>query len=95
VPFFVFGENALGEGIGVRLSALDLPPAWYLVVTPQVCVSTKEIFAPRVDREVQSTQNTALFRGAGKERSRSGRERSKPRGERAARGFVARARKRA
>jgi 4-diphosphocytidyl-2-C-methyl-D-erythritol kinase len=44
VPFFLFGENALGEGAGERLSALALPPAWYLVLTPQVQVSTKEIF---------------------------------------------------
>lgn len=45
VPFFLFGENALGEGVGERLSALSLPPAWYLVLTPQVSVSTKEIFS--------------------------------------------------
>jgi 4-diphosphocytidyl-2-C-methyl-D-erythritol kinase len=45
VPFFIFGENALGEGIGERLSALDLAPAWYLVLQPQVSVSTREIFA--------------------------------------------------
>ncbi|HYD55578.1 MAG TPA: 4-(cytidine 5'-diphospho)-2-C-methyl-D-erythritol kinase [Burkholderiales bacterium] len=45
VPFFIFGRNAIGEGVGERLSALDLPPAWYLVLTPQVEVSTKEIFA--------------------------------------------------
>ena len=44
VPFFVFGRNALAEGIGERLSALDLAPAWYLVLTPQVSVSTKETF---------------------------------------------------
>jgi 4-diphosphocytidyl-2-C-methyl-D-erythritol kinase len=44
VPFFLYGRNALGEGIGERLQALDLPPAWYLVLTPQVSVSTKEIF---------------------------------------------------
>jgi len=45
VPFFVFGRNALGEGVGERLRALELPPAWYLVLTPQVSVSTKEIFS--------------------------------------------------
>jgi len=45
VPFFVFGRNALGEGIGERLTALELTPAWYLVLVPQVPVSTKEIFA--------------------------------------------------
>ncbi len=44
VPFFVFGRNAVGEGIGERLSALELPPAWYLVVDPQVSVSTRETF---------------------------------------------------
>lgn len=45
VPVFVFGENALGEGIGERLTRLVLPPAWYLVLMPQVSVSTKEMFA--------------------------------------------------
>jgi len=45
VPFFVLGRNALGEGIGERLTALDLPPAWYAVLVPQVSVSTKETFA--------------------------------------------------
>jgi 4-diphosphocytidyl-2-C-methyl-D-erythritol kinase len=44
-PLFVFGESALGEGIGERLTALVLPPAWYLVLVPQVAVSTKEIFS--------------------------------------------------
>jgi 4-diphosphocytidyl-2-C-methyl-D-erythritol kinase len=44
VPFFLFGKNAMGEGVGERLQALDLEPAWYLVLTPQVAVSTKEIF---------------------------------------------------
>ena len=45
VPVFLFGRNALGEGVGERLRALDLAPAWYLVLMPQVPVSTKEIFS--------------------------------------------------
>lgn len=45
VPLFVHGENALGEGVGERLTTLELPPAWYLVLDPQVQVSTKEIFS--------------------------------------------------
>jgi 4-diphosphocytidyl-2-C-methyl-D-erythritol kinase len=45
VPFFVYGKNALGEGIGDRLSELDLGSAWYLVLAPQVTVSTQEIFS--------------------------------------------------
>jgi 4-diphosphocytidyl-2-C-methyl-D-erythritol kinase len=45
VPLFVHGENALGEGIGERLTTLALAPAWYLVLVPQVQVSTREIFS--------------------------------------------------
>ena len=44
VPVFVFGESALGEGIGERLSPLALPPAWYVVLTPSVAVPTAGIF---------------------------------------------------
>ena len=97
VPFFMFGENAFGEGIGERLTALDLPPAWYLVLTPQVTCFHEGNLCVRVDRGVQSTQNTALFRGAGKRTIwKRRRERPIPRGERAAsRGFVADARRRA
>lgn len=45
VPVFVGGENTLAEGIGERLTPLDLPPAWYLVLTPPVEVPTARIFS--------------------------------------------------
>jgi 4-diphosphocytidyl-2-C-methyl-D-erythritol kinase len=45
VPVFIYGRNAVGEGVGERLRQLELRPAWYLVLTPQVSVSTREIFA--------------------------------------------------
>jgi len=45
VPVFVAGDNALAEGIGERLTPLDLPPAWYLVLTPPVQVPTARIFS--------------------------------------------------
>ena len=45
VPVFVGGDNALAEGIGERLTPLDLGPAWYLVLTPAVVVPTARIFA--------------------------------------------------
>ena len=44
VPVFVFGESALATGIGEQLSALRLPPAWYLVLVPPVSVATARIF---------------------------------------------------
>ena len=45
IPFFLYGRSALGEGVGERLKELDLPAAWYLVLTPQIAVSTAEIFS--------------------------------------------------
>lgn len=44
VPVFVFGESAVGEGIGEKLTPLALPPAWYLVLIPPVSVTTARIF---------------------------------------------------
>jgi 4-diphosphocytidyl-2-C-methyl-D-erythritol kinase len=45
VPLFVFGQNAFAEGIGERLQVLSLPPSWYLVLVPELAVSTAEIFS--------------------------------------------------
>lgn len=67
VPFFVFGRNALGEGVGERLSALDLPPAWYLVLVPPVSVSTREIFtADALTRDTKPLKIPPFFQGLGK-----------------------------
>ena len=44
VPVFVFGESAFGEGIGEKLTALTLPPAWYLVLIPSQAVATAQVF---------------------------------------------------
>ena len=44
VPVFVFGESALGQGIGEKLVPLELPPAWYLVLLPPVGVATARVF---------------------------------------------------
>ena len=45
VPVFVFGENALAEGIGEQLQALSLAPAWYVVLFPPVAVPTAAVFS--------------------------------------------------
>ncbi len=45
VPVFVFGQSAFAEGVGERLQPLRLPPAWYLVLVPELAVSTAEIFS--------------------------------------------------
>ena len=52
VPVFIFGDNAVGEGIGERLSPVSLPPAWYLVLVPPVAVPTSLVFAhPELKRD--------------------------------------------
>lgn len=53
VPVFVAGHNAWAEGVGDRLTTLDLPSEDYLVVQPDCTVSTAEIF--RADDLTRST----------------------------------------
>lgn len=53
VPVFVCGQSAFAEGIGERLIAIDLPPAWYVVLVPPVTVPTATIF-----RDSELTRNT-------------------------------------
>ena len=65
VPVFVYGRNALGEGIGERLTPLDLPAAWYLVVAPQVSVSTKEIFESALTRSTKRLKMSPFLSGQG------------------------------
>jgi 4-diphosphocytidyl-2-C-methyl-D-erythritol kinase len=67
VPVFVFGRSALGEGVGERLLALDLAPAWYLVLTPQVPVSTKEIFSDAaLTRDTKPLKISPFLSGQGR-----------------------------
>jgi 4-diphosphocytidyl-2-C-methyl-D-erythritol kinase len=67
VPFFLFGRNALGEGIGEVLTALALPPAWYVVITPQVAVPTREIFnSGALTRDSKPLRIAVFFAGLGR-----------------------------
>ena len=59
VPLFVRGRSAWAEGIGERLTAVDLPPAWYLVITPPCHISTAGIFSHR-----ELTRNGSAIRMA-------------------------------
>ena len=52
VPVFVRGENAWAEGVGERLTQIELPPAWYVLVDPQVHVPTAALFqTPELTRD--------------------------------------------
>lgn len=53
VPFFIFGQNAWGEGVGEQLCNITLAENYYVVLNPKVHVSTAQIFANK-----QLTKNT-------------------------------------
>ena len=45
VPVFVHGFAAFAEGVGERLQPVMIDECWYLLITPDVHVSTAEIFS--------------------------------------------------
>jgi len=67
VPFFLFGRNAFGEGVGERLTRLDLPEAWYVVLVPPVSVGTRTIFAsPELTRNSKTIKISGFSAGFGR-----------------------------
>jgi len=67
VPFFIFGQNALGEGIGERLSALALAPRWYVVLVPAISVATASVFADKsLTRNTKPLKIPPFFFGLGR-----------------------------
>ena len=66
VPVFVHGRAAWAEGVGERLTPIDLPEPWYVVVIPPCHVSTAEIFAaPELTRNLPPLTIPAFLSGAG------------------------------
>ena len=44
VPVFVMGRSAWAEGVGEQLTPVELEEKWFLVLNPQISVSTAQIF---------------------------------------------------
>ena len=44
VPLFVAGHSAYARGIGEKLEAISLPESWFIIVKPDVDISTQKIF---------------------------------------------------
>ncbi len=58
VPFFIFKQTALAEGIGEKLTALpEMPKCWILLVNPGVHISTAWVY-----RSLQLTRKGELNR---------------------------------
>lgn len=64
LPVFVQGCNAFAEGVGERLTPIDLPPAWYVVLVPGVHVPTARVFNdPELTRNSNRITMSAFFAG--------------------------------
>ena len=48
VPVFVNGKTAWADGVGEQLQYIKTPDSWYVVLVPEVHVSTAEIFSNEV-----------------------------------------------
>jgi 4-diphosphocytidyl-2-C-methyl-D-erythritol kinase len=65
VPVFVHGRNAWAEGVGERLTPIELPPAWYLIAEPGVHVPTASLFAdPDLTRDTPPLKMADFVSGA-------------------------------
>lgn len=47
VPFFIFGQSAFVEGIGEKLTAINLPSASYALMVPPIHIPTAKIFSAK------------------------------------------------
>ena len=61
VPFFVRGHNAFVEGIGERITPIDLPATWLWLLKPSVGAATPAIFkSPLLTRNTPRIEQQAL-----------------------------------
>ncbi|MEP6609853.1 MAG: 4-(cytidine 5'-diphospho)-2-C-methyl-D-erythritol kinase [Burkholderiaceae bacterium] len=66
VPFFLHGRNAYAEGVGERLTTIDVEPTLFAVIWPGVHVSTRDIFDdPGLTRNSKAMKIAALSAAAG------------------------------
>jgi 4-diphosphocytidyl-2-C-methyl-D-erythritol kinase len=57
VPFFLFGKMAFVQGVGERLTPVDLLDCSYLIFKPPVCVPTGAIFKdPDLTRDTETVK---------------------------------------
>lgn len=65
VPVFVHGRSAWAEGIGEKLTPIELLPRWCVVLDPRVHVSTAALFqAPELTRNAAPTTILCFASGA-------------------------------
>ncbi len=66
VPIFIFGRNAWAEGVGEQLEVINLQKNCYLVLHPQIFVSTGQIFSSKhLTRDSHPIKIRAFLEGQG------------------------------
>ncbi len=67
VPVFIQGFSSWGEGVGERLTPVELPARWYLILYPGVGVSTRLVFqSPELTRNSPLITIRAFFESGGR-----------------------------
>ncbi len=65
VPIFIYGQNAWAEGVGEQLQPVTLAQNWFLVINPQIFVSTGEIFSSKyLTRDCHPSTIRAFLEGS-------------------------------
>jgi 4-diphosphocytidyl-2-C-methyl-D-erythritol kinase len=44
VPLFLYGKPCIMRGVGERVSPTELPKIWYIIVYPNVSISTRDVY---------------------------------------------------
>ncbi len=66
VPVFVHGFSAWAEGVGEKLTPIDLLEKWFLVIHPKISVSTAKIFTDQgLTRDCDALKITRFLKGSG------------------------------
>jgi 4-diphosphocytidyl-2-C-methyl-D-erythritol kinase len=61
VPFFLRGRNAWVEGVGEKITPIELPPARFCVIKPTAGIETSQIFAAPQLQRATNAATIAVF----------------------------------
>jgi 4-diphosphocytidyl-2-C-methyl-D-erythritol kinase len=67
VPVFLHGSSAWAEGRGEKLTPVELPERWYVIIRPGVSIATGEVFqAPELTRNSPLITIRGFFESGGR-----------------------------